>query len=70
MNIRDVDAKKLSGKTSSPGSGSLVLSSRTMGFSVIANPSGDIAMIWGLQIGTPPQLTLRGMDKPRLLTKS
>ena len=69
-NIRDVDAKKLSGKTSSPGSGSLVLSSRTMGFSVIANPSGDIAMIWGLQIGTPPQLTLRGMDKSRLLTKS
>ena len=62
--------KRLSRKTLSPGSGSLVLSSRTMGFSLIANPLGDIVVIWGLQIGTLPQLTPSGMVKLRLLTKS
>ena len=62
--------KSLSGKTSSLGSGSLVPSSRTMGFSLIANPLGDTAVIWGLRIGILPQLTPRGMVKPRRLTKS
>ena len=27
-----------------------------MGFSLIANPLGDTVVIWGLQIGTLPQL--------------
>ena len=40
--------KILSGKTFSPSSGSLVLSSRTIGFSLIVNPSRDIVVIWGL----------------------
>ena len=62
--------KSFSGKTSSPSSRSLVLSSRTMGFNLLANPSRDIAVIWGLRIGTPPQLTPREMVKPKLLTKS
>ena len=48
--------KRLSRKTLSPCSGSLVLSSRIMGFSLIANPLGDTVVIWGLQIGTLPQL--------------
>ena len=62
--------KSLSGKTFSPSSGSLVLSSRTIGFSLIVNPSRDIVVIWGLWIGTPPQLTPRGMVRSSLLTKS
>ena len=40
--------KSLSGKTFSPSSGSLVLSSQTIGFSLIVNPSRDIVVIWGL----------------------
>ena len=62
--------KSLSGKILSPSSRSLVPSSRTMDFSLIANPSRDTTVIWELQIGTLPQLTSRGMVKPRLLTKS
>ena len=62
--------KSLSRKTSSPNSGSLVPSSRTIDFSLIANPSGDTAVIWGLRIGILPWLTPRGMVKLRQLTKS
>ena len=62
--------KSLSGKILSLGSGSLLPSSWTMDFSLIANLSGDTAMIWELRVGILPQLTPRGMVKPRLLTKS
>ena len=37
--------KSLFGKISSPDSGSLIPSFRTMGFSLIANPSGDTVVI-------------------------
>ena len=62
--------KSLFGKILSPGSGSFVPSSRIMAFSLITNLSEDTAVTWELRINILPQLTPKGMDKPRLLTKS
>ena len=61
--------RNLSGKTLSPGLRSLIPSSRTMDFNLIAKPLGDIIVIWKLRIGILPLLTPRGKVKPRLLTK-
>ena len=44
-NIRDVDAKRFVWKTLSLGLGSLIHLSRTMDFSLIANPSEGIVVI-------------------------
>ena len=56
--------RNLSGKISSPGSESLVPLSGTTVFSLIANPSEDIAVIWELCIDILLQHTPKGMDKP------
>ena len=69
-NIRDVDAKKLFGKTLSHDSGSLVPLSRTMAFSLIANLSGDTILTWKLRTDTPPHLIPKEMGKLRLLSRS
>ena len=61
--------RNLSGKTLSPGSGSLIPSSRTMDFNLITKASRDTAMIWELRIGFLPLLTPKEMVKLRLLTK-
>ena len=61
--------RNLSGKILSPGLGSLIPSSRTMDFNLIAKPLGDTIVIWKLRIGILPLLTPRGMVMPRLLTK-
>ena len=44
------------GRVLSLGSGSLIISSWTMTFSLIARPSGSIVVNWGLQIDIPPRL--------------
>ena len=62
--------RNLFGKTLSLGSGSLVPSSRIMAFSSIVKPSRDTVVILELRIDIPPQLIPKGMDKPRLLTRS
>ena len=58
--------RNLFGKALSHGLGSFVPSSQTMTFNLIVNISGDTIVILVLQIGTPPQLISKEMDKPRL----
>ena len=53
-NIKNMDAKKFFGKTLSHGSGSLVPSSRTMAFNLIANLSRDTIVTWELRIDILP----------------
>ena len=62
--------RSFSGKTLSPDSRSFAPSSRIMAFNLIANLSGDTAMIWELRINILPQLIPKRMDKPTLLTRS
>ena len=62
--------RDLFGKILSLGLGSLTPSSLIMVFSLIAKPLGGIVVTWELRIGIPLQLTHKGMDRPRLLTRS
>jgi len=59
--------RNLCGKTLSFDLGSPIPSSQTMVFSLIAKPSGGTVVTWELQIGIPPRLIHKGMDRPRLL---
>ena len=62
--------KSLFGKISSPDSGSLIPSFRTMDFNSTANLLGDIVMSWELQTNIPLQLIPKETDKLKLLTRS
>ena len=61
--------RDLFGKILSLGLESLIHSSRTIVFSLIAKPSRGIAVTWALQISIPPRLIHRGMDRLRLLIR-
>ena len=58
--------KGLCGRTLSLGLGSLIPSSRTTDFSLIARLLEGTVVNWVSQIGIPLQLTPRGIDKLRL----
>ena len=45
---------------------SLIRSSQTMVFSLIARLSEGIAVTLALKIGTPPRLIHKGIERPRL----
>ena len=62
--------KDLFVKILSLGLGSLIPSSQTMVFSLIAKPSGGIVVTYVLRIGIPPQLIHRGIDRLRLPIKT
>ena len=59
----------LSGRISLLDLGSLIPSSRTMVFNLIARPLGDIVVTWELEIGIPLLPTPKEMDRPRLLIR-
>ena len=62
--------RNLSGKMLSPYSGSLTPSSRTMAFSLTANPLDYIVVNWELRTNILPKPILKETDKPRLLIRS
>ena len=61
--------RSLSGRISLPNLGSLIPSSRTMVFNLIARSLGDIVVAWELQTGIPLSPTPKKMDRPRLLIR-
>ena len=69
-NIRDVDAKKFIWRNIVIDSGSLIPSFQIMDSNLKAKPSKDTAANWGSLTGTQLQLTLRGMGRSRLSTRS
>ena len=56
-------------KILSLGLGSLIPSSRTMAFSLMARLSRDTVVTWALRIGILSRLIQRGMDRLRLLIR-
>ena len=65
-NIRDVDAKDSSGRTSLLGLEFLTCSSRTMVFSSIVRCSENTVTSWGLLIGTLLRPIPKGMGRLKL----